>query len=298
MLCFTLASWWQVSKLLFSDQYSSALYFGYPSALVGWFYGWKVPYVVALRGADVPGYNPKFSAYYRLIKPMVALSWKKAKQVVANSQWLADLAGNTAQVPIKIIPNGVDANLFRSVNETRKFKTFTVTAGGTIPGPKKGLEYLLEGFASFHQQHPQTELLLFGEGSLNEKLKEQAQQLGVEDAVKFAGQITHQQLAQQLPRCHVFCLPSLAEGMSNAMLEAAACGLPIIATDVGGAKEVVDGNGIIVKTKNSNEIAQALKKIYADEQLRLRMSKKSREKAEKMGWGEVGGEYLSLLEAS
>ena len=165
-------------------------------------------------------------------------------------------------------------------------------------GSKKGLRYLVEGFAQFHQQHPQTQLRLFGTGDEEESLRQLVDKLQIKEAVKFVGQVSHDELAQQLPRCHVFCLPSLAEGMSNAMLEAAACGLPIIATNVGGAAELIDGNGVIIKQKSASDIAEAIVKIYSDNQLRVKMGAESRDKAKQFGWEEMGREWVGYLKAS
>ena len=106
--------------------------------------------------------------------------------------------------------------------------------------------------------------------------------------------IEHSQLPLYYNRADVFILPSLNEGMSNAMLEAIASGLPVITTDTGGVLELVKDNGFIVPKKNSEKISEALIKLIEDKDLCLEMGKKSREIAEKLGWDKVAGQYLEI----
>lgn len=297
MMRFTVRSLQKIHWLLKQEKYQIAHYFGYPSALPGYIFRRKVPYIVSLRGVDVPGYNQKFGLYYHLYKPLAKLTWRHAQAVIANSRWLADLAQKTLDREIRIIPNGVDTDKFKPVAEKDKFKQFTVTAGGTVMGPKKGLEYLMEGFAIFHKKHPESRLLLFGSGVLENKLRHMASDLGIKSCVEFAGRVSHDELASQLPRCHVMCLPSLAEGMSNAVLEAAASGLPLVLTEVGGTKELLDKNGFMVKKRNANEIAIALTRLYDNKRLRIEMGKISRRMADIFSWKNTSSSYLHLYKS-
>jgi len=100
----------------------------------------------------------------------------------------------------------------------------------------------------------------------------------------MVGRKSPEWLAKNLGRAQVMCLPSVSEGMSNALLEAMAVGLPVIVTKTGGSDELVDGNGIMVKKRSEIEIYRALKKLYEDKGLRLRMGRRSREIVEKMSW--------------
>lgn len=294
MLRFTIGSLLQAIKLLNKFKYNLAHYFGYPGGLPGLLLKKRMSYVVSLRGVDVPGYNLKFGWYYRIYKPLSKIIWRNAKTVVVNSRWLEDLAKKTLDRSYLVIPNGVDTNLFKPVPETDKFKQFTVTAGGTVMGPKKGLEYLVEGFAIFHKLYPDSRLRLFGTGVLESKLRQMASDLGIKSSVEFVGRVSHDELARQLPRCHVMCLPSLAEGMSNAVLEAAACGLPLILTAVGGTEEILDGNQMLVKKKDAGSVASALIKIARDKKLRDVMENKSRSIAETSSWSEMSSSYRRL----
>ncbi len=83
--------------------------------------------------------------------------------------------------------------------------------------------------------------------------------------------------------------------MSNALLEAMASGLPVISTDTGGTSELIDGNGILIRKGNSDEIARAISKVMYDPETLMHMGFKSREIAETMSWEAVAEEYRRLF---
>ena len=295
MWLYTKNSLEQAQELVKKNNYDLIHVFGYPSALQAKILHnkYKIPYIISLRGVDVPGYNPRFKLIDTLYKPLVSSLWKDAKRMIVNSKGLRELALATNEnLVYKIIPNGVDTKLFKKVAEKYKFKKFTITAGGTIFGEKKGLQYLVEAYADFAKDKEDTNLLLIGSGDLEEKLREQVKSLGIEDKVDFTGYMEKSALSKNLPRCHVFCLPSINEGMSNATLEAIASALPIIVTEVGGKDELLKGNGFLIPKRNSKEITRRLELLYADESLRKEMAKESRKIAEGMSWEKVAKKYL------
>lgn len=320
MMRFTWASWRQVAWLLRqaaqdNDSYSLAHYFGYPGALPGLFFkpGWRLfsgghpplPYLASLRGVDVPGYNPRFSLFYLLYKPLCRLAWSQAKAVVANSFWLRALAAKTWPRKIEVVFNGVDTKKFRPVLEKNKFRTFTVTAGGTILNNKKGLEVLLRGFASFHKDYHRSKLLLFGEGDQKKQLEALSLKLGIEQAAVFVGRVSHEDLAKQLPRCHVLCLPSRVEGMSNALLEGMASGLAIVATPVGGVMEALRYEwgeerlgdvGEIVEIGDHEAIAEVLTKLYRDDSYRQGLGQRARQKSLQLSWEKAAARYKEIYD--
>lgn len=288
-------SYRQAKDLLEQHRYDLAHFFGYPGAWQGYLLQKKyaLPYLISLRGVEVPFYNPRFRAIDVIYRPLVARLWQKASKVVANSVGLADLAKQTnQQIQYQVIPNGVDTDFFKPLEEKAKFKKFTITAGGSIMGRKKGLDLLISAFAKFARAKKQVELLLIGDGDLREKLEEQVKQLKIVGQVKFVGRKTRTWLQANLPKCHVFCLPSLNEGMSNATLEALACGLPVIITPVGGSQELLSRqNGFLLHERDEQQLAGYLEQLYAEPVLRIRMGRNSRQLAEQMSWKKVAERY-------
>lgn len=299
MVRFTLNSYFQARKLLKDSNYDLAHFFGYPGALQGLLLKkeFNLAYLISLRGVDVPGYNPRFKYIDFLYKPLVGYIWQTADKVIANSQGLLALAKKTnAKINYQVITNGVDSDFYQPSKV--KFDKFTVTAGGTLFGKKKGLTTLVRAFARFAEYKNNVELLLIGSGDLETNLKELTDTLGIKDKVKFVGRKDKTWLAENLPKCHVFCLPSINEGMSNATLEALACGLPIIITPVGGSDELLeDGkNGFLVPKNNVDQIVKRLDVLYADGQLVKEMGEKSRTIAKMMSWDNIKKEYLNCYE--
>jgi len=139
--------------------------------------------------------------------------------------------------------------------------------------------------------------LLIGDGDLREKLEEQVKQLGIVEQVRFVGRKDRAWLKENLPKCQVFCLPSLNEGMSNATLEALACGLPIIITPVGGSQELLgQQNGFLLAKRNEQQLAGYLEQLYAEPALRIRMGRNSRQLAEQMSWARVAERYEEVYQ--
>ncbi len=255
-------------------------WFGFPCGLVGMMSG--IPYLVALRGSDVPGFNKRFGVQYVFLKPLIKRIWRKADRIVANSWDLRDLALLTMDVGIDVIANGVDVDEFKPVK--RKFSKRLVSTGRLIP--RKGYEYLIRALSRVGG----FELALIGEGDQMDELKEMAS--GMDVSVSFRGYVEHSKIADEYRKADVFIMPSLSEGHSNSMLEAMACGLPVIVTDTGGVSRLVDGNGIIIEKESVGSIVDALCALDCSNV--EKMGKRSREIAEKTSWGAVVDKYLKL----
>ena len=112
----------------------------------------------------------------------------------------------------------------------------------------------------------------------------------------FRGHVPHDALASLYEENDVFVLPSVSEGMSNAALEAMACGLPLVMTRTGGATELLrDGhNGFLVDKGSIEDIVTVLRRYCADRALACRHGARSREMAESMSWQKVADAYESL----
>jgi glycosyltransferase involved in cell wall biosynthesis len=284
-------------KLILRKHYDLSHCFGLPGPTISMMFRWRMPYIASLRGVEVPGYNPKYQTWHTFYRPLVWLSWKLASKLIANSSKLKDLARKADRTSeILVIPNGVDTDLISPGKS--KFDNFTVTAGGTIMGPKKGLQYLVEGFALLNREFPDTRLKLIGSGDLEPEIRALIQRLNIESAVELLGRKNHEWIEQNLSRFHVLCLPSLNEGMSNAMLEGLAAGLPLVITDTGGAEELLaNANGFIVEQRSPRDIFQKLKTLRLDDELRETMGRRSRQLAESMSWKSAAKRYYEIYQS-
>jgi L-malate glycosyltransferase len=253
----------------------------------------RIPYIVSLRGSDVPFYNRRYEFLDRILFQRLSRRiWKNAKAVVANSEGLKELAMKTDDnVNIKVIPNGVDIEEFRpgkKKTERGNKKIIVISIGRLIE--RKGYSDLIEAISNMKN----VELQLIGDGNLLDRLKSEARSFN--SNVKFLGKKEHGDIPEFLKKADVFVLPSLNEGMSNAILEAMACGLPIITTDTGGSKELVKENGVIFRKGDVNELRSVLKKFEKDKTLIVKMGDISRRMVEEMSWDNVVQKYYEIYE--
>src|SRR3989344_3386061 len=109
----------------------------------------KIPYIVSLRGGDVPGYSERFSPLYVFLKPLIRFIWQHAAAVVSNSQGLKELAWQTnPEQVIDIIYNGIDSDHFVPKPAARPKDAFILTLGASRVTARKGIEYLIEAVSS------------------------------------------------------------------------------------------------------------------------------------------------------
>jgi glycosyltransferase involved in cell wall biosynthesis len=106
--------------------------------------------------------------------------------------------------------------------------------------------------------------------------------------------VAHDEIPEYLRRAALFVLPSHAEGMSNALLEGMACGLPIVVTDTGGTAELLKDNGLVVPKKNPAAIAEAIIEILGDEKKRVEMGEASLKIARTFSWKAMARKYMEL----
>lgn len=257
----------------------------------------KVPFIVSLRGADVPGYAQRFNLIYKILSPLIGFIWKKADYVVSNSEGLKELAlkANSGQ-KIEVIYNGINTEEFKPGTGDKEDKKFIITPGASRVTERKGIRYLIEAVNILSKDYPGVILQIIGDGNEKENLKNLSASLGISDKVIFLGRMEHEKTAVYYQKSDVFVLPSFNEGMSNSMLEALSSGLPILATDTGGSKELIDEgeNGYIIKMRDSVDIAEKIRRLVLDRELRKKMGEKSRQKALRMSWEIVAKDYHKL----
>jgi glycosyltransferase involved in cell wall biosynthesis len=257
---------------------------GWPPGFLGYLFRKKVPYVVALRGNDVPGYEVRFRFLEKIIvKDLCRTIWTHASMITANSEELAKLAQNTLRCKIAVIPNGVDTDDFYSKKHEEIRMPLTLISTNRL-GQRKGHIYLIQALRKIKGYR----LILVGQGSEMENLKRESRGLDVE----FRGYVGHADLNKELHRADIYISTSLVEGMSNSTLEAMAAGLPIISTNVGGIGKMIDGNGVVIKkTADADMIAEALDYYLKNPSLIPQHGKRSRQMAEEMNWEFVVERY-------
>jgi len=292
------ASLWTLSLILHFRPNATLAFFGVPSGAIAWLIKmvYQIPYVISLRGGDVPGFRPyDFHFYHKLIAPFLRIIWKNASAVIANSNGLRHLAVTfDPRFEIPVIPNGVDLELHKTMEHD--WSAPRLLSVGRIVH-QKGLDLAMHALGGLKDLD--WEWRIAGDGPQMQALQSLAEELGIQDRVFFLGWQSREQVIKSYKQSNVFLFPSRHEGMPNALLEAMAGGLPVIATCIAGNEElVVEGEtGYLVPAEDIESLQGALKKLLNDPALRQQMGAASRRRAEEnYSWESTGGQYALLLE--
>lgn len=304
LLIYSFKAYWYTKKLLQKNHYDVIhAFFGVPCGVLAMRLGKKfaVPYIVSLRGADVPGYSERFTSLYNILTPLIRLVWYRAFRVISNSEGLRELALTSEPgLTIPIIPNGVDTVEFQAKRSETFFRdSFTVLCVSRLT-PRKGIRFLIQAIALLRPRYPKLQLRIAGEGGEQEALMNQVKSLHLTQEVQFLGRVEHERLVHVYQEADVFCLPSQNEGMSNTLLEALASGLPIVATVTGGTEELVaDGqNGYYIEKNNAQDIADKLILLIEDREKCIAFGRASRLRAEEQNWQTVAEAYKDLYQST
>jgi glycosyltransferase involved in cell wall biosynthesis len=187
---------------------------------------------------------------------------------------------------VVLIPNGVDCQRFAPVSAERRAELRAqfdfppdrpVVLFAARLAYQKAADVLLRSWKQVHERNPQALLALAGTGALREELEALSHALGLDDAVRFLGWVETTRPLYQA--ADLFVLPSWSEGMSNALLEAMACGLPPVVSRIPGNVDVVaqGQNGLLFTPGDEAELAAALERLLRDVPLRARLSVAARE---------------------
>lgn len=264
---------------------------GWPSGWIGYLLRRRLPYIVALRGSDVPGYNSRL----RYLDPLVFrhLSrrvWRRASAVTSVSEHLKSLARRTADdLPIDVIGNGVDTTLFSPGPAPEAFSVLFV--GRLIE--RKRVDLLLRAFRDLGARNERCRLVIVGDGPERQALEELCRGAGLDGQVSFRGVLSTSEIRSVYRSSSVFVMPAVQEGMSNAVLEAMAAGLPVIMTDTGGS-DVIRGNGMIVEAGDDESLRAAIARYMEDPNRVRRHGEASRRLAESMSWKNVARAYREI----
>ena len=281
-------------KLLQGNNYDLVhAFFGFPSGWLCYHSVDKLPYIISLRGSDVPGENVRFKFDYKILSPVFKAIWKNAAALVACSDGLKNRALQfLPSVKINVIPNGVDLDKFHPADGNRK-DTLRLLTTGRLSVTKR-VDMLIDTAEILNRDGCKLHLTIAGGGKLEQQLREIAAAKKLDDIVEITGRIEAEDMPQLYRQNNIFISASMQEGMSNAMLEAMASGLPIITTRCEGLEELITDNGIVVEQADAKSLAHAVKILTADENRIEKMQTAARKQAEKFTWSGVANQYIEL----
>lgn len=264
---------WRIGKLvrsrqiqiLHAHQYTPFFY----SAIAQLLGGWRARLIFTEHGRHFPDH---VSSLRRFANRHVFSRFPDRINAVCrfSADAVRDVDGFRRQ-PIQVIYNGVDPTVFRPAADRPALRRelgllpdrkYVVTVARFHP--IKDHRTLLTAFARVARHLPEVDLLLVGDGPLRAELEAQCRELGIADRVQFWG--VRRDVAHILQAADLFVLPSISEAASLTLLEAMACGCPVVVTDVGGNPEIVrEGvDGLRVPRGDSVAMATAIERLAGD----------------------------------
>ena len=251
------------------------------------------PLVVKFHGTDI---NVLAQSSFR--RKMIVETCQKANHIIVVTAALKKQVvefGIDAK-KITVIPNGVDTEVFTPLDQKdcqQKLglaidKKHIVFIGHLTP--IKGLFYLIEALKQLPED---VYLSVIGDGELQSELDAKIAEFNLQKRVKFFGKRPHSEIVQWMNAADVFCLPSLNEGCPNVVLEALACGRPVVASRVGGIPEIMvsDYLGITAEAKNARSLAHALAHVLNQNW----DARKIRDYALRFSWDEGAKKIFELV---
>jgi GalNAc-alpha-(1->4)-GalNAc-alpha-(1->3)-diNAcBac-PP-undecaprenol alpha-1,4-N-acetyl-D-galactosaminyltransferase len=250
--------------------------------------GLGVPVVVSERNQPD---RPSLGFLRRLAR---RITYPSASALVVQTEAIAEWARARFRIPVHVLPNPVQLEAWQ-VPPRRGRRVKRVVAVGRL-ARQKGFDLLIASFAQLAEKHSDWSLVIYGEGSERTALETQIGNLSLGQRIKLAG--LSRDLPSILGSSDLFVLPSRYEGYPNALVEALAAGLPVIATDCPGAtKQIVDGGrfGLLIESESIDALTGALDRMMSDDDLRAAFGSHAREAVAELDVSVGGRRWLDLL---
>ncbi len=263
----------------------------FQSAIPGWYISKRVnvPVFVASGESTIgkifpPSREFSLERFRNDIRGCICVSTKNKEEAVRK--------GMVAEEKCRVFPNGTDLSIFRRMDkaECRKklglnqLDFIVVCVGGFVK--RKGQDRIIDAIK--HINNPRIKLMFVGSGDMSLE----------HDSIVFRGRVNNVDLPVYLNAADVFCLPTLAEGCCNAIIEAMACGLPIVSSDLPFNYDVLDSqNSLLVHPEDIEAIGRAIQKLYDNPDLCKRLSEASLARSQSLSIEQRASSILSYIQS-
>jgi len=253
------------------------------------------PMLLTCHGADAFMFN---AGPLALLKRWVL---RRAAAVTVVSREIAATLSRFTDKPLVHIPMGVDLDHF-AMRDPIQTRAPVILFAGRLAA-KKGVDQLLRVLANPRLLDCGARVRIIGDGPLREELEALASTLGVAERVGFLGAMPHARLIEEMKAAALFCAPFVIdrdgdrEGTPTVLLEAAACGMPIVTSDIGGCGDIVvhGRSGWLLPPGDEAALAVALIEALAAPDLARAMGEGARQQALEHGWPTTAGQYAEVL---
>jgi len=266
----------------------------------------KYPIISTIHGIS------KIEQKYRGIHPLIikinsyieGITLRKIPNIIVCSSWMKDMVRNISNKPdnIYIIPNGIDLEeIQKSGSKLININSPSIFFVGVLE-KVKGMDTLLKAIPFIKKSIPDIYVYIAGSGPLENKLKSLAKKLDIEENIKFLGFVSEDEKYAYYKSVDVCVFPSRYEPFGIVLLEAMACGKPVITSNVGGIPFVVeDGKtGLLFESENVEDLAEKIVILLKDEKLRRKMGDAGLERVKEFTWNKITEQtvevYREILE--
>lgn len=266
------------------------------------------PYILSVLGMTTTFARDFIDTVFKIYESTISkFVISQASMIIAIAKQLVPraLELGAPQSKIKVIPHGIDPIEYSPNNDGSKIRAkFGIEEDDKVIGfvgrlvPLKGVKYLLDAIKMINKKIDNVKVLIVGDGPQKRELEALVRK-NLKQNVIFTGFISKENLPHVYPAFDIFTLPSLTEGLSNTLLEAMACGKPIITTFVGGNSELVEHGktGLLVQPKSSEELAEKILDLLIDSNKRVQMGQRGRDKILKhYTWEKIVPMYKRVYE--
>ncbi|HHS50409.1 MAG TPA: glycosyltransferase family 1 protein [candidate division Zixibacteria bacterium] len=263
----------------------------------------KTPSAVTVHDLSAQFFPSHHSLKHRLSQAFLKPSIKRADAIIAVSKATADEIARyrpSYAGKVRVVHNGVDERFTPA--PLSEIECIRVKFGlperfilfvGTLE-PRKNVQRLVEAFAEIRHRVPQKLIIAGGKGWLYDDIFASVRQLGIEDSVMFIGYVPFEDLPALYSSADVFCYPSLYEGFGLPVLEAMACGTPVVTSNLSSMPEVAGDCAILVDPSSAESIADGLRRLAQDDALREDFKARGLARAKEFTWQNCARKTLDI----
>jgi glycosyltransferase involved in cell wall biosynthesis len=297
MLAYILAGLWAGLRLIRLDRPDIIhTHFAVPSGALAWllsiFTG--IPYILTAHLGDVPGGVPeKTGKWFRWIEPFTHPIWKRAKKVIAVSEYTRQLALRHYSVNVQVVHNGADVKHLAPSKIKVNTPPRLVFAGRFVP--QKNPLAIIQILSQLKDLDWHCSML--GDGPLFEDVKRKIEKTGMSERFDLPGWVTPDFVLDRFSKSDILFMPSLSEGLPVVGVQALASGLAIVASEIGGFLDLVDDekNGYLIDVQDIPAFTNSLRVMISDPEALLRFRKASIEKSHEFDIQKIVDQYQSIL---
>ncbi|MBE0681165.1 MAG: glycosyltransferase family 4 protein [Anaerolineales bacterium] len=298
MLAYVLAGLWAGLRLIYIHRPDVIhTHFAVPSGALAWMLSvlTGIPYILTAHLGDVPGGVPeKTGKWFRWLEPFTKPIWKRAKKVVAVSEFTRQLALKHYPVEIQVIPNGADV-LHLVPSEIKLNKPPHLVFAGRFVYQKNPLA-IIQILASLKDLDWTCSMV--GDGPMFAEVKQEIAKHGQTERFNLPGWVIPQEVLNQFSKSDILFMPSFSEGLPVVGVQALAKGLAIVASKIGGFLDLVshERNGYLINVHDKAAFSQALRELISSPDLLLRFRKSSIEKSRDFDIQKVVDRYQTIFQ--